>query len=263
MKRQKKQFFRAGPKGGSYYILIENGVTQSISRRDAPFKIEIFPLLKCNLKCPYCDRGKEKSILKDFNNIKILYENLRSNTIFNVVNFKISGGEPTLYPRINELIPFLYRINPYTKVDFVTNGIELKRLTKSSLAKINLCLSIYPYTEKILRKNKYNTSLFRSLGERLVQTNIFTHEDMQAYGTIKNDFRPLSYCISAVLLCGTKRVYPCCRAHRLEQIYKRNYHFSINTGNLYRKLKGLIENTDLCTHCPRMYKDCVIVPVRG
>lgn len=41
----------------------------------------------------------------------------------------------------------------------------------------------------------------------------------------------------------------------LEQMYKKKYHFYVNTVNLYNKLKNIITNTDLCTHCPRAYRD--------
>lgn len=261
--RSKRELFRAEFDDKSYNILIEDGKIKSISK-EMPIQIEIFPSLQCNINCAYCDRGNEDSILRDFNDIKVLYNNLRGDPDFNLLNFSISGKEPMLYPKVNELISFLHNIKPDEKINFLANGIELNKLSKEHLEKINLFVAIYPHTEKVLQKNKYVVNLFKLKGYRL-KTNVFFHEDMESYGTIRNDFDPLSnvFCINAVLICGTKRVYPCCRAHKLEQMYKKEYHFYIDTDNLYKKLKGIIKNTDLCTHCPRMYKDRVIVPVEG
>ncbi len=254
MHRNRRGYLTLRIKKKLFYILFENGRIKSIIT-EKPRVIEIFPTLQCNLHCRYCDRGKEDSMLGDFNEIKILYNNLKKYSSFYLSNFRISGGEPTLYPKMNKLILFLHDIYPYAKVDFFTNAIKLEKLTKQSLAFINLCPSIYPSTEKILRKNKYVTNLFKSVGTRL-KANVLFHDDMEFYGTLpKNNFDPLSYCFSPTLVCGTKQVFPCCRAHRLEQRYQKRYHLYIHTPNLYTKLKNIIKNTDLCTHCPRVYRD--------
>lgn len=251
-KRKRYLTFRINQK--PFYILVESGRIKSLSE-DRPSIIEIFPTLKCNVYCRYCDRGKENSILRDFNEIKILYNNLKKDSSFHFLNFRISGGEPTIYPKVNELISFLHTIDPYAKIDFLTNALKLENLTKRSLAFINICPSIYPSTEKILRKNKYVVNLLKSLGKK-IKTNVLFHEDMDSYGKLlKNNFDPISTCFLPTLVCGTKRVYPCCRAHRLEQMYKKRYHLHIQTPNLYKKLKNIIKNTDLCTHCPRAYRD--------
>ncbi len=199
-------------------------------------------------------------MLEDFNEVKILYNNLRKDASFRLSNFRISGGEPTLYPKINKLISFLHTIDPRANIDFFTNGIRLDKLTAQSLTGIKLLLSIYPSTEKILRKDVYVKNLLKSLGMR-IKANILFHEDMESYGTLRNDFDPVPWCFIATLVCGTKRVYPCCRAHRLEQMHRKKYHLYIHTPGLYKKLKGIIKNTDLCTHCPRVYRDCTKVPL--
>ena len=216
--------------------------------------IEIFPTLQCNLHCRYCDRGKEDSVLEDFNEIKILHNNLKKDPSFRLLNFRISGGEPTLYSRVNELISFLHGINSRVKIEFFTNAIGLDKLTAQSLARINLVLSIYPSTEKILKRDRYLKGLLGSWGIR-IKTNTLFHEDMESYGTVRNDLDPVFRCFIVTLVCGTKRVYPCCRAHRLEQMYRKRYHLYIDTPDLYKKLMNIIKNTDLCTHCPRMYDD--------
>ena len=254
MKESRKRLLKLNVNEQPYYFLIDKNVIENISDKKSLFRIEIFPLLKCNVNCTYCDRGKENSLLKVFRDITILYDNLRKDAVFNVVNFCISGGEPTLYPKINELISFLYEINPYSKVDLVTNGIELRRITRGNLRKINLRISIYPHTVKILQRSRYIRNLLQRVGYKL-KPNVTLHEDISAYGKIKRNFPIVKECLGAVLLCGTKKVYPCCRAHRLEQDHKKKYHFYIDTPGLYVKLKNIIEDTDLCSYCPRMYKD--------
>jgi len=254
MHHNRRRYLRFRYNRNLFYILVEDERIKSIIA-EKPRVIEIFPTLQCNLHCRYCDRGKEDSILGDFNEIKILYNNLKKDSSFYLLNFRISGGEPTLYPKVNELILFLHTLYPYAKVDFLTNAIKLGELTKRSLALIKLVPSIYPSNEKMLQKNKYVMNLLKSSGIRL-KANILFHEDMESYGILlRNNFDPLSFCFIPALVCGTKRVYPCCRAHRLEQMYQKSYHLHIHTPNLYKKLKNIIENTELCTHCPRAYRD--------
>ncbi len=249
--RIKKKFF---------HLLVKDGKINSVLA-EKPRIIEIFPTLACNLNCRYCDRGKEDSVLKDFSEIRILYNNLKKCPSFYLSHFRISGGEPTFYSKVNKLILFLHDLYPDAKIDFLTNAIKLKQLTKRSLVFINFCPSIYPSTEKILRKDKYVRDLFKALGKRL-KANVFSHEDMATYGTrLKNNFNPLADCLLPTLLCGTKQVFPCCRAHRLEQRYQKSYHLYIHTPNLYQKLKSIIENTDLCIHCPRVYRDGAKIPL--
>ncbi len=137
------------------YIVTEGSAIRSISSKASSFQVEIFPTLQCNLRCPHCDRSGEKSVLRDFNDIKILYDNLQKDVIFSISNFRITGGEPTIYPRINGLISFLHGLAPYSKIDFITNGLMLKKIAKNHIKKLNLSVSIYPNTIGILKKSKY------------------------------------------------------------------------------------------------------------
>ena len=258
MQKNRKGLLKLKTDLGSYHLLMNGKVIESVSSAKSNFFIEIFPSLKCNLNCTYCDRGKESSVLKDFGDIAILYNNLLKDAIFNKSNFTISGGEPTLYSKINELILFLHGINPYAKINLITNGIELRRIRGENLKKINLYVSIYPYTLKILQKSRYLRNLLCRTGYKL-ESNILSHENMNAFGKKKINYPAFELCFKPVLLGDTKKVYPCCRAHRLEQDFKKKYHFYIDTLGLYGKLKHIIEETDLCSHCPRVYEDSLKV----
>ena len=253
MKKYFRRLFEASLRGKTVYILKENNGIKSITF-EKPVSIEIFPSLECNVNCASCDRGVEKSQLEDFNDIKILRDNLSKDINFNMLNFIISGREPTLYPKVNELIVFLRRLDPFAEIEFFTNAIELKQLTRKSLAAVKLAVSIYPKTHGILQKDKFIVDLFKSRGLSL-KVNTRFHEDLSRYGATQKDFSPFLRCFAVVLLCGTRKVYPCCRAHKLEQMRKKKYHLCVNTENLYEKLKNMIKDTDLCSHCPRIYSD--------
>jgi uncharacterized Fe-S cluster-containing radical SAM superfamily protein len=202
MRENRKRLLNLELKGESRYLLMDKNTIENVTDMKSLFQIEIIPSLKCNVNCAYCDRGKENSVLKDFRDIGILYDNLRKDVVFNLANFRISGGEPTLYPKINELISFLHELNPYSKVYLITNGIELCKITRGNLRKIILQVSIYPYTVKILQKSRYIRNLFQAVGYKL-KPNITFHEDMSAYGRIKIDFPAVDICLDATLLAGT------------------------------------------------------------
>lgn len=231
----------------------------AIKRELSPFfRIEIFPSMKCNLNCPTCDRGREGSELSDFGRIKYLYDNIRDDAIFGKSVFRITGGEPTIFPMINELIEYFSGINPLSRVDLITNGLELERISAANLKRINPIISVYPLTVERLRRSK---AVRASLGRRItgLKPNILSHDDMSRPGTIRSGIPVKSVCLSAVLVGDTENVYPCCRAHRIEQDHKCNYHLKLSSGNLYSKLAGIIENTDLCAHCPRYYINKVAI----
>ena len=258
-RRESRKLFEAKIKRQPYYILTENGKVKLITH-ERPVLIEIFPSLECNLGCVFCDRGAEKSMLEDFNDIKVLYNNLSRDPEFHMLNFRISGKEPTLYLKVNELISFLHGLDPHAEIEFFTNAIELRKLTKKSISMIKLLVSIYPNTQKVLKKDKFIASLLKALGLSL-NVNVNFHEDLMKHGKMRNGFDPLLNCFNPVLLCGTRQVYPCCRAHKFEQIYNKSYHFSIDVKNIYKKLKNVVKNTDLCSNCPRIYKDFNLIPV--
>jgi hypothetical protein len=97
---------------------------------------------------------------------------------------------------------------------------------------------------------------------KIIPVEVNNHESLTEPGTIRNDFNPFTYCFSPTLLCGTQKIYPCCRAHLFEQMHKKNYHLDIKTPDLYSGLMRIIQKSDLCLHCPRLYKDNKILPCR-
>jgi len=87
-----------------------------------PIVMHIMPTSVCNLNCSYCsvkNRPKEELKLKD---IKSTVMSAKNNGLKSVI---ISGGgEPTLYPRYDEMIEFLQEEK--LEMGLITNGTTLK-----------------------------------------------------------------------------------------------------------------------------------------
>ncbi len=91
----------------------------------------------CNLSCMFC--GREAEIKKtgdkggyvDIEKVKKLERPLRAAKYFG-----LSGriGEPLLYPKLGELLDWLYGINPDILLRITTNGTSLSRKMASMLA---------------------------------------------------------------------------------------------------------------------------------
>jgi len=83
------------------------------------------PTTFCQLKCPGCYRGLDKSnhehIHEDFSKLKQQVDSFVNNR--NIQTLSIAGGEPLLYPKINELVNYAYKKGLRTMI--YTNGIAL------------------------------------------------------------------------------------------------------------------------------------------
>jgi len=98
-----------------------------------PISLQLAPTSKCNLNCGYCS-VKER----DFNEIPL--ESLKI-TIDNLCSLGLKaveitgGGEPTLYPHINELIGYCDKKG--LEMGLLTNGTQLHRVKKENLDKFS------------------------------------------------------------------------------------------------------------------------------
>jgi len=228
-------------------------------REDSYLTIEIYPTMKCPVGCKYCDRGLENSRLEDFDDIKILCENLLKDV--EAVRFRISGGEPTFYPKINELITFLHEYVPERPIELVTNLLAIERVKIDLMQHLVYMISVYPDTIDKLRDHPFRKAFWDNVVKRPLNVTVDEHEDMEEFGTVLKQGFNTEWCFSPVLLCGTKNVYPCCRAHRLEQMYGKCYHYTVDTEGLFDKLAAMVKSQELCAACPRMYEDCKKIPL--
>lgn len=102
---------------------------------------------KCNLRCVYCmptDIKFEKNYVNDelsFEDYKFIIKGLSE---LGITKVRFTGGEPLLYPYLNELIKFTYEECNIYDIAITTNGIGLaeraRELRDSGLKKVNISL---------------------------------------------------------------------------------------------------------------------------
>ena len=85
---------------------------------------------KCNLNCKFCWLPKKENVDVDFTKLKTFIGKLNPW----LQSVEITGGEPLLYPQINELIEFCHVQN--VKVGMFTNGTKINKLTRNSLRRL-------------------------------------------------------------------------------------------------------------------------------
>jgi len=76
---------------------------------------------RCNLKCPYC-RGMKKELQGDLS-LEYSYYVLREWIEQGLESIRFSGGEPTLYPNLKELV-MTCRANEVKHIALSTNGTQ-------------------------------------------------------------------------------------------------------------------------------------------
>jgi len=100
-----------------------------------PINLQLAPTNKCNLNCEFCslkERSQNEELL--LSECFDILDNFKS---LGAKSLEITGGgDPTLYPYINELIYNAKEINRY-QIGLITNGVALKdRITKENLNRL-------------------------------------------------------------------------------------------------------------------------------
>lgn len=88
---------------------------------DKKYVVNLHLLKQCNYKCKYCFAHYESNQILPVDTWKLIVDNISSS--IPVKRFNIAGGEPLLYPRLNELISYIYEKG--IDVSIITNGILL------------------------------------------------------------------------------------------------------------------------------------------
>lgn len=99
-----------------------------------PINIQLCPTNKCNLNCDYCSVSKrDKTLELKWKECKEIIDKFNE---VGALSLEISGGgEPTLYPKINELIDYGYY--SHLNVGMISNGLRVKDyLDKDSLNRL-------------------------------------------------------------------------------------------------------------------------------
>lgn len=82
-----------------FYTLSEHRA-RTVDSMSPITRAEILLTDRCNLRCPYCRGMKNRGDLS----LSYVQETLSSFCKYGLVNVRFSGGEPTLYPNLNQLV---------------------------------------------------------------------------------------------------------------------------------------------------------------
>jgi len=93
-----------------------------------PSQITMVLTNNCNLKCKFCSVSNDEPQTMDFEFAKKVLLYCSENGIHNIC---LSGGEPILYPKINELIQYASSLK--LKALLTTNGLLLDRINSESM----------------------------------------------------------------------------------------------------------------------------------
>ncbi len=132
----------------------------------------VSPEGKCNLKCPYCSvTYRENSSRIEFNIITDYLEKLITRGLRAVI--LTGGGEPTLYPHVNELIEWI--VSKGLSIALITNGTKLNLLSEKSLKSfswIRISINIFNKWENAIKidSSKFSDSCVLGL------SYVYTHD---------------------------------------------------------------------------------------
>ncbi|MGB6628527.1 MAG: GTP 3',8-cyclase MoaA [Nitrososphaeraceae archaeon] len=112
-------------------------------------KLRISITDRCNMRCVYCmPRNNTEWFEED--NILSYDEILRLTTVFaslGIKKIRVTGGEPTIRPKIENLISSLSKVNGIESISMTTNGLLLydkaRQLKENGLGSVNISLDTF------------------------------------------------------------------------------------------------------------------------
>lgn len=129
----------------------------------------------CNLRCVYCmpeDVTFERGYVNEHLNIEDYKFFIKSMSDMGINKVRFTGGEPLLYPNLDELIRFTKEECSIDNIGISTNGIGFyrvaKKLKESGLSSVNISLdSLKEYKYKNLTRGGQLKDVLRSINEAL------------------------------------------------------------------------------------------------
>jgi len=117
---------------GDKLLTHKQAVRDLRAKKNHPIVLHIMPTEVCNLHCVFCSvaqRGEEGRLLPDLkiSQIKSVVKELKKRGLKAVI--LSGGGEPTIYPQINELLEFLH--SEKLEIGMISNGVMLAKRVKS------------------------------------------------------------------------------------------------------------------------------------
>ena len=112
-------------------------------------KLRISITDRCNMRCVYCmPRNNTEWFEED--NVLSYDEILRLTTVFaglGIKKIRVTGGEPTIRPKIENLISSLSKVNGIESISMTTNGLLLydkaRQLKENGLGSVNISLDTF------------------------------------------------------------------------------------------------------------------------
>lgn len=131
------------------------------------YVVNLHILEQCNYKCKYCFAHYESNKILSLDQWKLIVDNVSES--ISVKRFNIAGGEPLLYPKLNELISYIN--SKGIPVSIITNGVLLSEsfIEINSNAIDTIGISIDSFSEKTLN----------NLGCKTARGEILTKERLQ------------------------------------------------------------------------------------
>lgn len=119
---------------GEKILFHKKAIADLRNMKNHPIVLHVMPTEVCNLRCIFCSvsqRGENGKLYPDLkiNQIKKVVRNFKKMGLKAVI--LSGGGEPTLYPHINELLEFLYKEK--LEIGLISNGVSLKKIKPKNL----------------------------------------------------------------------------------------------------------------------------------
>ncbi len=131
--KKEKSFTSTGEK----ILYHKEAINDLYKSKNHPIVMHIMPTEKCNLNCVFCSvaqRGEEGKLFPDLTMEQIKH----TVSFFKSMGLKAvilsGGGEPTIYPNINNLLEYL--LSEELEIGLITNGLMLKNIKSIYLHEI-------------------------------------------------------------------------------------------------------------------------------
>lgn len=112
-------------------------------------KLRISITDRCNMRCVYCMPYNNTEWFEE-DNVLNYDEILKLTTIFaglGIKKIRVTGGEPTVRPKLENLISSLSKINGIESISMTTNGLllrdKVKQLKEAGLGSVNISLDTF------------------------------------------------------------------------------------------------------------------------
>lgn len=200
MKKKKSSVFnhenskkeRSFTSTGDKILFHKQAISDLRNKRNHPIVLHIMPTEVCNLRCVFCSvaqRGANGKLLSDLkmSQIKKVVGNFKKMGLKAVI--LSGGGEPTMYPYINELLEFLHKEK--LEVGMISNGAMLTKKVKprnlNYLTWLRISINSLDYVEDI-KVPKLNPKI-TTLGFSYIWNSLTTEKTIRK---IRNKIKEIS-----------------------------------------------------------------------